>query len=50
MQLEGFVGVVFPGDAWGVVLLEPVLTGLRQLDLHHAIESSVIELIKSWKR
>ena len=40
MQFEGFVGVVFPDDALGVVLLDPVLTGLRQLDLHHTLVSS----------
>ena len=35
VQLEGFVGVVFPDDALGVVLLDPGLTGVGEIDLHH---------------
>jgi len=46
MQLEGFVGVVFPDDALEVVLRNQSLPGLGELDIHHVIESSVIELIK----
>ena len=41
MQFEGFVDVVFPDDALGVVLLEPVPAGLGQLDLRHIDASSI---------
>jgi len=40
VQLEGFVGGVFPDDALGAVLLEPVLTGVGQIDFHHSSSSS----------
>ena len=38
-QFEWLVDIVFPDDALGVVLLEQVLTGLRQLDLHQDVAS-----------
>ena len=37
MQLEGFVGIVFPDDALGVVLLDPGLPGLSQINFHHTV-------------
>ena len=40
MQLEGFVGVVFPDDALGVMVLEPVPAGLGMLDFHIAMAPS----------
>ena len=46
MESEGLVDVVFPDDALGVVVLEPSFPDIGPLDLHHAIEASVIELIK----
>jgi len=40
VQLEGFVGIVFPDDALGVVLPDPGLPGVSEIDFHHSFSSN----------
>ena len=45
VQFDGLVDVVFPYDALGVVLLEPSLPCLRQLDPPQAFSHSSVTCI-----